>query len=331
MAEIAFLDWTNPYNGDTVRDKAVGGIQHGTTSLAEAFARAGHAVTVFNRTPVDTQVNAVSWRQFEAASRIEADLTIVNNSVRLFDKVAGGKKVVWFRNPVKIHRLFKKGDLLPVYRHRPHAVFLGSYHAGSVSGLLPFASRRIIQHAPSSVFARPRPLSAAPPPRAVFVSQPYRGLAWLLDVWATRIVPHAPGAELHVFTAEWDQVRVQDYERFGVVNRGRLPQKELAAEMMSARAMLYPGHPNETYCFAAAEATAAGLPIVTRGIGSLAERISEGRNGHVRWKPADYAAAATQLLLDDDRWLAMHRGALAVRDGASWDDRVGEWTKAFLD
>jgi hypothetical protein len=70
---------------------------------------------------------------------------------------------------------------------------------------------------------------------------------------------------------------------------------------------------------------------VARGIGSLAERISEGRNGHVRWEPADYATAATQLLLDDDHWLAMHRGALAVRDGASWDDRVGEWTKAFLD
>lgn len=330
MAEIAFLDWTNAYNGNTVRETAVGGIQHGTTSLAEAFARQGHAVTVFNRTPAETHVNAVSWRQLRETDRIEADLAIVNNAVHLLDKVRNGKKVVWFRNPVKIHRLLKKGDLLPVYRHRPHAVFLGSYHAGTVSPFLPFSSRRIIQHAPSRAFARPVPLSAAPPPRAVFVSQPYRGLAWLLDVWSSRIFPNAPGAELHVFTAEWDQLRVQDYARFGVVNRGRLPQKELAAEMMNARVMLYPGHRNETYCFAAAEATAAGLPIVTRGIGSLSERISEGRNGHVRWEPADYAAAATQLLLDDDRWLAMHRGALAIRDEASWDDRVGEWTRAFL-
>src|SRR5262245_16383907 len=162
MAEIAFLDWTNAYNGNTVREAAVGGIQHGTTSLAEAFARQGHAVTVFNRTPAETKVNAVSWRQLGETGRIEADLTIVNNAVRLLDRVGGGKKVVWFRNPVKIHRLLKKGDLLPVYRHRPHAVFLGSYQAGAVSVFLPFASRRIIPHVPSRVFARAEAASAAP-------------------------------------------------------------------------------------------------------------------------------------------------------------------------
>ena len=38
-----------------------------------------------------------------------------------------------------------------------------------------------------------------PPPRAVFTSNPLRGLDWLLDLWAARIAPAVPGAELHVY------------------------------------------------------------------------------------------------------------------------------------
>jgi glycosyltransferase involved in cell wall biosynthesis len=124
---------------------------------------------------------------------------------------------------------------------------------------------------------------------------------------------------------------LEKYRQFGVIDRGRIPRHELAVEIMNARVMLYPGHRNETFCFAAAEATAAGLPIVTRGIGSLTERVSDGENGFIAWEPADYAAHATRLLLDDELWLAMHRKILMNRDLPSWDDRVGEWTKAFLE
>jgi glycosyltransferase involved in cell wall biosynthesis len=329
MADIAFLDSTH-YNGNTVRQAAAGGIQHGTTSLAEAFARLGHAVTVFNRTSAEVKINAVKWRRLPSDGAIQADLVIVNNAVHLLDRAGMSKKVVWFRNPVKLHRLFKKGDLLPVYRHRPHAVFLGSYHAGSVSRFLPFSSRHIIPHAPPGDFARSRPVTKAPPPRALFVSQPYRGLAWLLDIWASSIFPKVPGAELHVFTADWDQVRVEDYQRFGVVKRRRVPRTELAVEMMNSRVMLYPGHRNETFCFAAAEASAAGLPVITRGIGSLIERVRHGENGYVSFEAADFAAHSTALLLDDDLWLDMHGKTLAGREAASWEDRAGEWARTFL-
>src|SRR5205807_893259 len=38
-----------------------------------------------------------------------------------------------------------------------------------------------------------------PPPRAIFTSNPERGLDWLLGLWAERIAPAVPGAELHIY------------------------------------------------------------------------------------------------------------------------------------
>lgn len=330
MTHIAFVDGTNAFDGLSVRDKAAGGIQHGTASLAEALARLGHRVTVFNPRPKDADINGVRWSPLKDEDEIRADLVIANNSVQLLDRVAAGRKVLWSRNPIKLHRLFKKRDLFAVFRHRPHAVFLGAYHASTATRLLPFSSRRIIPHAGVTEFVRPSPAAEAPPPRAIFVSQPYRGLDWLLKVWTRLIRPAAPDAELHIFTKEWDQLRIEDCASCGVVKRGRVPRAQLAAEMMTARLMLYPGHTNETFCFAAAEASAAGLPVVTRGIGSLRERVSDGRNGAIRWEAAAFATAATELLTDDALWLDLHRKTLACRDMTSWDDRAREWTKAFL-
>src|SRR5260370_596474 len=38
-----------------------------------------------------------------------------------------------------------------------------------------------------------------PGPRAVFTSNPLRGLDWLLELWAAQIAPAMPEAELHVY------------------------------------------------------------------------------------------------------------------------------------
>ena len=99
---------------------------------------------------------------------------------------------------------------------------------------------------------------------------------------------------------------------------------------MAARLLFCPGHPHETYCSAAAEATLAGLPIITRGIGSLAERVHHGENGYIAYDANEFAQHAVKLLADDATWLGMHATTLSCRDLATWDDRVAQWTDAFL-
>ena len=327
---IAFLDDGRPFDGESVRQEAAGGIQHATVSLTEAFARAGHQVTVYNGTPQHREIKGVYWVPLSDVPALEADLVLTNNNARVFYRVISGTKVVWFHNPVVIRRQFKRGNLFPILRHRPHAVFLGPYHEQTASRLLPFASRRIIACAHSPEFVRHDPASRAPPPRAVFTSQAYRGLEWVLELWAQHVWPSVPDAELHVFGGTSKNVLVEDYRAFGVVPRERVSRAELARELTTARLLLCPGHPHETYCFAAAEATLAGLPIVSRGIGALAERVQDGVNGRVAADAESFARQAVTLLTDDSEWLQMHKGALATRDLCTWDDRVAEWTNAFL-
>ena len=329
MRTIVFLGGDQSFDGESVSRMPAGGIHHATASLAEAFARAGHHVSVYNGTPQRAQISGVHWMPLSATHEIKADLVVANNNARMFRSVAAGMKVVWFHNPVAVRLHFKRGNLFPVLKHRPHAVFLGRYHEQSASRLLPFASRRTIGLAHSPEFVRHDAAAVPPPPRAVFTSQAYRGLNWVLEVWAKHVWPAVPNAEFHIF-AQAKDVAVEDYRRFGVVPRERMPRAELAQELMAARLLFCPGHRDETYCFAAAEATLAGLPIVTRGIGALAERVEHGVNGYIAVDAESFARHAVTLLTEDDTWLQMHKAALATGDLSSWDDRAKQWADAFL-
>ena len=327
---IAFIDGGKPFNGRTARNAASGGVHHGTVSLAEAFARAGHLVSVYNGTVECVELHGVTWIPLTQNTRIDAELVIANNHARLFRHVSRGRKVVWFRNPANFHRLWKRGDLFPVVNHRPHAVFLSRYHERTVSRLPPFASRSIIEHGTSLEFIRSSPALHAPAPRAIFTSQPYRGLNWVLDVWARLIHPAVPTAELHVFAGEDQIALLSEYKHLGVHRRERVARAELANELRNARVLLCPGHWHETYCNAAAEATAAAVPVVSRGLGSLSERIQHEKNGYLAYDAQDFANFSILLLVDDARWLSMHEAMVIDRDLPTWDDRVAEWSSAFL-
>jgi glycosyltransferase involved in cell wall biosynthesis len=327
---VALMDGGRPFNGRTARSAAAGGVHHGTVSLAEAFAKAGHQVSAYNGTLEHLELHGVSWVPLNQSTRVDADLVIANNHARLCRHVSRGRKVVWFRNPANLHRLWKRGDLIPIVKHRPHAVFLSRYHERTVSRLPPFASRTIIEHGSSLEFIRSSPALQAPAPRAIFTSQPYRGLTWVLDVWARLIHPAVPTAELYVFAGE-DQIGLlSDYKHLGVHRRERVARAELANELRNARVLLCPGHWHETYCNAAAEATAAAVPVVSRGLGSLSERVQHEKNGYLAYDAQDFAKFSILLLVEDARWLSMHKAMVIDRDLRTWDERVAEWTSAFL-
>ncbi len=332
MADILFLDQTTPFDGQSLRDGPLGGIQSGTVLLAEAFARAGHRVRAYTATTRTVEIEGVTWAPLAGASRLTGDLAISNNRPELFAAAPGVEPVVWWRNRTSFSRLLKKKGLWPLLRHRPHGVFLSRYHRDLTHPMLSMRSRRIIEHGVADVFRREDIVIQAPAPRAMFTSQPYRGLEWLVDVWRTRIVPQVPEAELHVFTPksvqspEWLDVFAEE----GIRRRESVNKEGLAAELRWNRVMLYPGHKDETYCNAAAEATASGLPIVTRGEGSLAERVRQGETGFIEPDPEGFARAAIRLLTDDALWLDQHRAALSEPAIGSWDARAREWERHFL-
>jgi glycosyltransferase involved in cell wall biosynthesis len=207
---------------------------------------------------------------------------------------------------------------------------LGDYHKANVPRWLPSGGRTVIHHGVHRDFFRKAPATHPPPPHAIYTSQPYRGLDWLLDLWQ-QIKKTVPAATLDVFAPKVHQAEANAKRAasHGVNFRGSLSHTELVQELCTARVQLIPGHRDETYCLAAAEATAAGVPIVTLGKGSLAERVCDGRTGFVARDRESFAAHAVALLSDDGLWSEMHHACLQDAALKGWDARAEEWEQLF--
>jgi len=209
---------------------------------------------------------------------------------------------------------------------------------------MPSGGRVSIPYAIPDAFRHATPLTVAPPPRAIFTSNPLRGLDWLLDRWEARIHPALPAAELHLYcgpsvygavgeakAAPMRAVlaRAESLARKGVRLFPPQPRAELIAALRQSRVMLYRGDENETFCMAVAEAQALGVPAVAQALGSLPERVQDGVTGFVAADEQSFAQRAIALLGDDALWRQQHEAALRLQRGASADD-VAQRFEALL-
>jgi glycosyltransferase involved in cell wall biosynthesis len=288
---------------------------------------------VFNGVKKPLQEFGVSWRPIaEAPQKAVGQVGIAIGSPKSFHGLSFASNILWLHNPTKIRREIRRGNILPLLKAKPAVVLLGKYHAAHVPRWLPTRSRRVIHHGVHPDFFRKAAASEAPPPRAIFTSQPYRGLDWLLELWGD-VKRRVPGAVFDVFAPKAHQAaanaRLPAIE--GVTFRGNISRPELAAELGQARVQLIPGHRDETYCLAAAEATAAGVPIVTLGAGALAERVRDGETGFVVRNKCEFVERTIMLLSYDALWRSMHEACLNEAALTTWDSRAEEWERLFLD
>lgn len=338
MASIVLLDDTFGYSGDTLRTKPLGGLQAATVMLAEAFARRGHQVTVSNRITVERVDAGVTYLPLEQAQGLSFDVAIADCAPKFFNLVKAKSKILWLHGTAGYLRKFRHYRRLLM--HWPHAVVTGDYHHSTWNKFYPVKSLTVIPHGIEHPF-----LSAAerlpPKPRAIFTSNPRRGLEWLLGVWRDEIFPKIPNATLELFSGSSTYAGIDDanirralataaaFQPYGVILRDPVSRWQLAKEFETARVMLYPGDKGETFCFAAAEAQASGVPLVTAGIGCLAERVIDGETGFVAPTPATFGQKAVQLLMDDRLWQTHHRACLQHQRQGTWDYYVPMWEKLF--
>src|SRR4051812_13927045 len=331
MAHVVMADDGVAFDGATAEAGPLGGAETAFVALAEALAARGHRVEARSNCRALLCHNGVAWAPLASGVPDACDLYIGNRGHRVIGLVPEAKRrLFWLHNPAGYLR--KPRFLGPLVRHRPTLVVSGRYHASTVPAWLPY-ERQIIPYGVLDSFRHATPREP-PPPRAIFTSNPLRGLDWLLDLWTARIHPAVPGAELHLYggaatyggdarlTARAAPVlaRAAAPAGEGVRLPAPPPRPALAARLGEARVMLYRGDPGETFCLALAEAQALGLPAVVTPLGAVAERVEDGVTGRIAASDEDFAAAAIRLLADDASWTCLHHGALARGPGPSWPD-----------
>jgi glycosyltransferase involved in cell wall biosynthesis len=338
MAHVVMADDSVAFDGAMAESGPLGGAETAFVALAEALAARGHLVEVHNRCEAALTYKGVQWLPLARDMPRACDLYIGSRSHRVIGLVRGARRrLFWLHNPA--HYLRKPRNVWRLAWWRPTLVVTGAYHARTIPWWLPRGGCETI---PYGVLERFRKATERepPPPYAIFTSNPLRGLDWLLDIWATRIAPAVPEAELHIYAGpavygalgakradEMEAVlaRADTLGRYGVRRFAPIGREQLASVLAGARATLYRGDPGETFCLSLAEAQAMGVPAVVTALGAVAERVTDGLSGRVATSDADFAASAIAVLRDSDLWRRWHSGALEHQRGLSWDMVAGRF------
>ncbi len=322
------------FDGRTPETGPLGGAEAQFLTVAEVLAARGHRVMVRNRCAGPLIHKGVDWAPLDRGVPETCDLAIANRGHRLIGLVPKAKRrVFWLHNPGTYLKKFRY--VRELWRYRPIIVTSGHYHALTVPWWMPSGGRVVIPYAIPDDFRHAEPRADVPPPRAIFASNPLRGLDWLLDVWEQRIRPAMPKAELHLYcgpsvygsagAAKGDAMREVLARAIALSDKGvrrfdPVARPELIAALGGSRAMLYRGDPGETFCLAVAEAQALGLPAVVQPLGSMSERVQDGVTGFVAPDEETFARHAIALLGDDVLWRRQHQAALRFGRGLDGDD-----------
>lgn len=350
MARILLADDGIEFDAETAREKPLGGVESSVVFLVEELARRGHEVRVRNNCLRPGVVRGVEWAPIHRAEAPygnileEADLYIANRGDKLISLMPRARRVAfWTHNPAQY--LLKARYLWKLWRVRPTIVFIGDYHATTCPAWVPDGGRKTIPYGIPDLFRNAQSLARPPAPRAVFTSNPLRSLGWLLELWATHIRSGVPGAELHVFagpatyggvgaakSGEMAAVlaRAETLRGAGVVVRGPVPKSQLVAEFRDARAMLYKGDLNETFCLALGEAQASGVPAVVGDLGSVVERVRDGETGAIARDDDTFVEAAVALLTDDALWRRQHEAALKTQRAWGWPEAAAAFENLII-
>ena len=333
MASIIIADDGIMFDGLSTELGPLGGAESSVIALSEALAARGHKVTVYNMCKVSLLHNGVQWKPLSENLPETADLYIANRGDKLLNYVPNAKKVIfWIHNPAKY--LLKWRYISKLWKRRPTIVFIGDTHASTLPIWVPNGGLKVIPYGLADVFYEGK-LINPPPPRAIFTSNPLRGLDWLLDRWVFEIYPHVKSAELHIYSGSMTYGKVGDQKskemnivldrakrltQYGVTVRQPISKKNLAEELSKTRCMLYRGDFNETFCLAIGEAQAMGVPCVVTDLGAMRERVISGKTGFIASNEKIFSESAKRLLIDDKLWSSQHCAALQTQRNWRWRD-----------
>ncbi len=312
---------------------SLGGIEAACVELAQALVRRGHGVHLACETPADIHIPGVPCIGFDDLGGLDGDVALACNEARYLEMLSHRHRVVWMHNPLSLAKAWRKKELMAMARIRAHAVFGSEFALLNGSNGLPFRSRTAIPLGIDATFQADLPPVDTRRPVFIWVSQPQRGLKTAIAAWIEARSELAEGfaAEFHIYSASpADADLTQDSAAsLGIHFLPRANKAKLLEAYRQATALISLGAHDETFCLAAAEAIASGLPVLTHGTGSLSERVQHGVSGLISHSTNALVWDIVRLCRDPELTDMLSKGARSHRQDYGWD-RVAKLWESYL-
>lgn len=339
---ITLVDDSVSFNGASAASEPLGGPEKAFAALAAAIAKRGHVVRCLNRGTVAAAIDNVSWLPWDGRHPEITEVLIAFRKAALLDLIPATKrKILWLTRPGNF--LTRLPAVQIVSRCEAHLVFASNAHRATYTGEPPGVAR-VSPFGVGPLYLGAAAMEPANPPTAIVTTHPAYGLDWLLELWAGRILPEAPNAELHVYSAifaaadrgqEIPEVLQASYAKAKAMRDRGVRIREPAADpgmveaYRRARVHLYPSAEREMHCSTLAEAQAVGLPAVARPLGAAKERVIDKETGFLAESDEAFAEHAVQLLGDDEAFAKMSREARLRQRSRTWEKVAGEFEVLF--
>lgn len=329
-----------PFDGDTLKNKSLGGSETAGLCMSRAFAKAGHDVVVFNNTENPGKYDGVQYVPLSNLNTFmtftAVDVFIAQRLPAFFNLTMKSKlNILWHHDiQLKRNREALRGALWNI-----DEIFgLSDFHVKQMMDVLQlpeevfWQTRNAVDTVPESRVKRRQK-------RLIYTARPERGLETLLTQVMPAVWERDKDYELIVagyqntvpemeafYNALNEQIIAYQEQGFKISHVGALTKKQLYKQYHMASAYVYPTNFEETSCITMMECVACGLPVIASDKGALVETL-DGAETVVHGDPM-----SSEFIHDfvDAIFNAKHcqKNILPTH---TWDDVAKSWIEHFYE
>lgn len=353
--DVAMMVPGLPFDGDTIKEKSLGGSETAGYYMARELARLGHRVHMFTNTDRPGSYDGVYYRSIadwaNFAAQTPTDACVVQRAPQGFSTRLNSKVNLLWCHDLSAAR--NAASFRGVMWNIDKVMVLSQYMKGQYKDALGIPDSALWQTRNGIDLSLFKGLDALPrdPKTLVFASRPERGLDLILERILPRLLKRDPELRLVLAGYENPVEHMREFyarlaslaEPYGekVSFAGHLTKDALYRLYAQAGCYIYPTpspvQPTfaEVSCITAMECQAAGLPMVTSRRGALPETLAEGSGILIDGDPsspeyADRFADAVIGIVGDQGNLA-RMSAAGRKAGAKldWCRVAQDWTQGI--
>ena len=266
--------------------KKLGGIESLNIDLAKNLNKKKYNVTlstICKKSSFKGNVKNIPLNKIKNnPKKFNFDKIISSNDAKIFNYFPNSKKFLWLHNPLQLEKAIRKGQLLPIIRNRPTAIFVSDYLKTITSSLFFFTKKITINNFLLKDFILKKIDTKKREPIIVWSVARNKGLNKTINMWIDHVNPEVHTAKLFILGVNKlpNSLNKNSLKSKNIYFKGRVSRDVLKKIYLKSSAMICLGY-DETFCLNALEANACGLPVLSFGKTALSQFITNKYNGFI--------------------------------------------------